>query len=283
MSVREAIASASERLGQAGCPSPRVDAELLAQQALSLSRAELFARSERVLEAQEERRLAGYVERRYAREPLAYILGEWGFRRLRLRVSPDVLIPRPETEILVERCLEHLASLDEPHVLDIGTGSGAIALSIADEHPGAQVTATDSSEAALAVACDNARRLGLRRRVWLLAGDLCASARGPFDLIVSNPPYVSAAEVAGLEPEVARFEPRAALVGEGLHERIIDAARPVLADSGWLLLECGDGQCEAVAAVLRQRAWASVATADDLSGRPRIVEAAPSAPRLAPR
>ena len=230
MSVRLAIAEATARLDEAGCPSPRVAAELLAQHVLSLSRAELFAASESPLAPGEEQRLAVSLERRCAREPLAYILGEWGFRRISLRVCPDVLVPRPETEVLVERCLGRLAGLDQPRVLDIGTGSGAIALSIVDEHPGARVTATDCSAAALDVARGNAQRLGFSEHLELFHGDLAAGAGGPFELAVSNPPYVSAAELTELEPEVARFEPRSALVGEGVHERIADAVAPILAE-----------------------------------------------------
>ena len=161
------------------------------------------------------------LERRERREPLAYVLGEWGFSRLTLRVDSRVLVPRPETEIVVERCLERLIEVPAPRVLDVGTGSGAIALAIADEHAGAEVTAIDSSAAALEVA--RVERGG--RRGWRTG---CASSRhdladglslGAFDLVVSNPPYVRPDEIEQLEPEVRDWEPRPALVGTGVAER----------------------------------------------------------------
>ena len=173
------------------------------------------------------------------------MLGEWGFRRLELRVDSRVLIPRPETESLVERCLELLAGLPEPRVLDIGVGSGAIALAIADEHPGARVVATDSSTDALAVADENRRRTGLTGRVELVPGALFAGLEGPFDLVVSNPPYVAPDEVDGLEPEVARYEPREALVACGAMEAIAQEAPSRLAPGGSLVLETADGEAPA--------------------------------------
>ena len=271
--MREALVGATERLQRAGCQSPRVDAELLVRHALGLSRTEMQAAPELALGQEQVLALERGLDRRCAREPLAYILGEWSFRRLDLRVTPDVLVPRPETEMLVDYCLERLAACVDPRVLDIGTGSGAIALAIADEHPGARVTATDISPRALEVARSNADRVGLRKRVRFLEGDLCAGARGPFDLIVSNPPYISPASYPDLEPEVARFEPRLALVGEGFHARIAVDARPLLRRRGRLLLECADGEATEVAGLLRERDWAEVRVLPDLTGRSRVVAA----------
>jgi len=269
---RELLSSAVEELELAGCPSPRVDAEWLLAHAVRMTRSELYADGDHPLTATEQQSFRELVARRARREPLAYVLGEWGFRRLALRVDSRVLIPRPETESLVERCLELLAGLSEPRVLDIGVGSGAIALAIADEHPGARVVATDSSADALAVADENRRRTGLTGRVELLPGELFAGLDGPFDLVVSNPPYVSPDEVDGLEPEVARYEPRAALVACGATEAIAEQAQPRLAPGGSLVLETGDGKAGAVAELLAGLGYEEVSIGNDLAGRERVVD-----------
>ena len=191
MSYRELLASATAELERAGVPSPRVDAEWLLAHALGISRTDLYANSDEAPDDREQL-FRELVARRASREPLAYVLGEWGFRRLVLRVDPRVLVPRPETEVVVERCLQLLADEAAPRVLDIGVGSGAIALAIADEHPGSRVVATDNSSGALAVAEENRARAGLALRVELVHGELFAGLEGPFDLVVSNPPYVQA-------------------------------------------------------------------------------------------
>jgi release factor glutamine methyltransferase len=270
LTTREAIQEVAAELEDAGCPSPRVDAEWLLAHVLEGTRTDLYT-VDRALSGDELGRLRSLVERRRNREPLAYVLGEWGFRRLTLAVDPRVLIPRPETEILVERCLELLEGVERPRVLDIGVGSGAIALSIADERPDAQVVATDSSPGALEVAKANKRRLGLDGRVELRQGDLLAGVEGPFDLVVSNPPYVAAGELDAVEPEVLR-EPRAALVGDGHHAEIARAVPRVLRPGRPLVLEVGDGQSEAVAEVLRELGYVDIVTTPDLAGCERVVE-----------
>jgi release factor glutamine methyltransferase len=190
---------------------------------------------------------------------------------LTLAVDCRVLIPRPETEVLVERCLALLEEVERPRVLDIGVGSGAIALSIADERPDARVVATDSSQGALDVAEENKHRLGLDGRVELRLGDLAAGAAGPFDLVVSNPPYVDPEDLARVEPEVLR-EPREALVGVGRHEEVAAAAWDVLRPRGVLVLEVGDGQAHAAAAGLRELGYEQVGTTLDLARRERVVD-----------
>ena len=272
MSARELLSSAAEELAVAGCPSPRVDAEWLLAHVLGVTRTDLYADGNRPLEPGEERSFRALVARRARREPLAYVLGEWGFRGLTLQVDPRVLVPRPETEAVVERCLALLAGLTEPRVLDVGVGSGAIALAIAQEHPTAFVVATDNSPGALAVAAENHARAGLAERVELVQGELFASQEGPFDLIVSNPPYVEADELDGLEPEVAQYEPRAALVSSGATEAIAEQARSRLTPGGALVLEAGDGKAGLVADLLARLGYEEVSIGEDLTGRERIVD-----------
>ena len=272
MTSRELLSLAAEQLELAGCPSPLVDAEWLLAHALGVTRTDLYADGDHSLASANEQSFRELVTRRAQREPLAYVLGEWGFRRLTLRVDSRVLIPRPETESLVERCLELLDGLLEPRVLDVGVGSGAIALAIADEHPGARVVATDNSPGALAVADENRRRTGLRGRVELVRGELFAGLDGSFDLVVSNPPYVAPDEVDGLEPEVSRYEPREALVACGATEAIAEQARSRLASGGSLVLETGDGKAGAVAELLTGLGYEEVSIGEDLAGRERVVD-----------
>ena len=272
MTSRELLRSATEELEQAGCPSPRVDAEWLLAHALRMTRSELYADGDHALTPVEEQGFGELLARRARREPLAYVLGEWGFRRLMLRVDSRVLVPRPETESVVGRCLELLDGLPEPRVLDVGVGSGAIALAIADEHPGARVVATDSSPEALAVADENRRRTGLTERVELVPGELFAGLERPFDLVVSNPPYVASDEVETLEPEVAGYEPREALVACGATEAIAEQARSRLVPGGSLVLETSDGQAGAVAGLLAGLGYEDVSIWHDLARRERFVD-----------
>jgi release factor glutamine methyltransferase len=272
VTAREAVRSAAAELELAGCPSPRVDAEWLLGHALGISRTELYADGVRPLGPDEEELLRGLVARRARREPLAYILGEWGFRRLTLKVDPRVLIPRPETEVLVGRCLELLAGLERPRVLDVGAGSGAIALAIADEHPRASVVATDSSPGALEVASENRARTGLGDRVELVEGDLFAGLEGPFDLVVSNPPYVEPDEIESLQPEVRDFEPRAALVANGVTETLASRAPEILRAGGALCLEAADGRAGGVARLLEHLGYLAVTMTPDLAGSERVVD-----------
>ena len=270
VTVGEALAGAEQRLFAAGVESAPVDARLLAEKALGLSRTELFLGRRRALAVEEAEELERLVARRARREPLAYVLGEWGFRRLTLKVDERVLVPRPETEIVVQRCLDLLAGVPEPAVLDVGTGSGAIALAIADEHPGARVTAIDVSAEALEIARENARGSGLE--VTFEQRDVRDGLEGGYDLVVSNPPYVSAREIEELEPEVRDWEPRIATVGEEHTAVIADAAVGVLKPGGHLVLEVADGRAAEVARLLLDRGYDEVSTGRDLAGRDRVVE-----------
>jgi release factor glutamine methyltransferase len=271
VTVVAALARISERLSIAGCESPRADAELLLAHVLGTTRSGLRAEPDRSLSAEALAALEERVARRERREPLAYVLGEWGFRRLSLKVDRRVLVPRPETEVVVGRCLSLIGGWEEPRVLDVGTGSGAIALAIADEHPGARVTGIDASADALAVARTNALNTSLV--VDLLEWDLFTGLpAGPWDLVVSNPPYVRPAEIGLLEPEVRDWEPRAALVGDGATEAVARGALSVLRADGALVLEVADGDAGRVAGLLRELGYTDVAVTRDLSGRDRVVE-----------
>jgi release factor glutamine methyltransferase len=271
MTSLEAVRMVAQTLDESGVPSPRVDAEILVAEVMGSTRAGLYSADIQVSE-EHALRLRSRVDRRRAREPLAYILGEWGFRRLTLKVDRRVLVPRPETEVLVERCLEHLRDLSDPRVLDVGVGSGAIALAIADEHSAARILAVDRSADALTAARENLARTPVDGRMELRQGDLLAGISGPFDLVVSNPPYVSPEDFDTLEPEVRLFEPREAILGVGVGSEIARAAPAVLAPGGWLLLECGDGQAADLAAEFERLGYADVVRTRDLADRERVVE-----------
>ena len=268
--MQEVLRRAAEHLA-ASSETARLDAELLLAHALGRSRIDLYTDLERPLNGDELDAYRGLIARRARREPVAYILGEWGFRRLTLAVDRRALIPRPETETVVERALFQIRELESPRVLDVGTGTGAIALSIGDEHPGARVTAIDVSTDALELAGENARRTGIA--ATLVEHDLRAGLPGgPYDLVVSNPPYVEPGELATLMPDVRDWEPHLALVGQGATQSIAGAARDVLAPGGWLVLEVGDGQAPDAVALLEELGYADVRSTPDLAGRDRVVE-----------
>ena len=271
MTALEAVRDLAASLGESGVPSPRVDAEILVSEVLGITRSELYADGREVSD-DEVGRLESLAERRRAREPLAYILGEWGFRGLNLKVDGRALIPRPETEVVVERCLVHVRDIPEPRVLDVGVGSGAIALSIADEHPGAKVVGVDYCASALSLAEENRARTAVDGRVQLLKSDLLDEVAGQFDLVVSNPPYVSPDEYEGLQPEIRLYEPRKAVIGVEVGAEIAREARSVLVPGGWIVLECGDGQGAHLAAELEVFGYTDVVQTPDLAGRDRVVE-----------
>jgi release factor glutamine methyltransferase len=266
----EVVRGVASELAESGVPSPLVDAEILVAHVLGGTRSELYADHD--VSDLELEGLGQLVARRRAREPLAYVLGEWGFRGLTLKVDGRVLIPRPETEVLVERCLALLEPLAEPRVLDVGVGSGAIAIAIAAEHAGSTVLAVDRSCAALAAAAENLAQSSVNGRVELTQSDLLDGVSGPFDLVVSNPPYVAPEDYETLQPEIRLYEPREALVGVGVGAEIARAACGLLTTGGWLLLECGDGQADELAAALEELGYLDMVRTADLAGRPRVVE-----------
>jgi release factor glutamine methyltransferase len=251
--------------------SPRLDAELLLGKLLGLSRPGLIARGNEPCASDCEQSYARLIDARRQGVPVAYLTGSREFWSLNLRVTPAVLVPRPETEVLVEQALQRLPRDRAAAVLDLGTGSGAIALAIAAERPDVKITAVDISAAALEVAMQNGRELGLSRIDWRL-GDWFAALSGErFDMIVANPPYVAAADPA-LERLTA--EPRIALCGgaTGLEAltNIVAGAPAHLRDRGWLLLEHGRDQAPSVAQLLQQHGFVSIGSLLDLSGFPRV-------------
>ncbi len=299
-SIGRLLETAAGYLKEKGSSSPRLDAELLLAETLGLERIDLYTQYERPLTPEEVASYRAFIARRAAREPVAYILGRSHFRHLRLEVGPAVLIPRPETEELVDLALETLrrrpawrglpgrpAPAEGPVIADVGTGSGAIALSLAQE-AGVQVLAIDASEQALRVARANAVSAGLSDRVAFRRADLLEGvADEALDLVVSNPPYVRSLDIPTLEPDVADFEPRAALDGgpDGLdvYRRLVPEAARVLRPGGTLLLEVGEDQAEAVSRLTEQAGFALVSVRRDLSRKDRMVEATlPGAPALAP-
>jgi release factor glutamine methyltransferase len=274
VTLGDALARATARLAEAGIESARLEAELLLAKACAdCPRALLYAELDRELTSEQEQAFEAGVARRVQREPLAYVLGEWGFRRLTLKTDRRALIPRPETEIVVERALEHVRGLDEPDVLDVGTGTGAIALAIADELPTARVTAMDVSVDALSLARENRELTGANGRVRLVEHDLTSGlGDGEFDLVVSNPPYVEPDELPTLQPEVRDWEPHIALVAPGATEALAEAARDALRPGGWLVLETAAGAGERVERLLSKLGFEDVAITPDLAGRDRVAE-----------
>ena len=265
-------------LEAAGIGPARAEAEWLLAGLLDVERFALYLDPQRRLASPTVSRYLAQLERRAAREPLQYLLGWEEFHGLRLAVTPDVLVPRPETEGLVAWALEALAERPEPVVADLGTGSGAIACAIAQAAPRAEVLAVELSGGALAVASRNVRALGLATRVRLLAGDLFAplgSIPASLDLVVANPPYLPSAVIASLPPEVSRHEPRAALDGgpDGLAviRRIVAGAPAVLRPAGLLLMEIGEEQAGPVASLMAAEGFSGIRARRDLNGVERYI------------
>jgi release factor glutamine methyltransferase len=269
----EALKEARIRLADRS-QNPRLDAETLLAHVLEWDRAALLTHPERLLSPSESHLFESMLSRRLAWEPIQYLTGVQEFFGFPFEVSPDVLIPRPQTEHLVETVVERIDRAANLRIVDVGTGSGAIAVSLANLLPNTHVTAIDSSAAALQVARRNAQRHGVMGRVTFLQSDLLATAReNSFDVVVSNPPYVANAEV--LEAQVQNYEPHAALyagpTGLEVYERLIPQARKVLRPQGWLILEIGHGQQPGLQNLLR--GWTDVRFVPDLQGIPRVAEA----------
>jgi release factor glutamine methyltransferase len=259
--------------------SPRTDAEVLLASALRMERIDLYVRYDQPLTAEELSQYKSMIKRRIRREPVAYIVGWKEFWSMDLRVSEAVLIPRPETECLVEKALALISEHAALHILDIGTGAGALALALASERPRCRILASDISVDALRIAGENARNHGLSERILFLCGSSCLPIKGGdpiLDMILSNPPYIRTAEIDRLQPEIFRFEPRAALDGgpDGLDcvREIIGSAHRFLKPHGYLLLEIGFDQREDVAQIAESVGCYEPASFDkDYSGHDRVV------------
>jgi release factor glutamine methyltransferase len=272
------VALARTRLATAGVPEPELDAELLLRHVLGWDRAQLLTRGGSPLDVEAEARYVSLLGQRAARRPIQHLTGVQAFWRHEFRVGPAVLIPRPETETLVEACLEELRERAAPRVVDVGTGSGCIAICLALERPDAEVLAVDVSDAALEQARDNAGRLGAGGRVAFQQRDLLAGLEGPFDLVASNPPYVDASEIGRLEPEVREHEPRLALVPPSgdryaVYRALAPQAAGRLAAAGSLVLEVGVGMHAEVARICEDAGLRVARLAADLQGIPRILVA----------
>jgi release factor glutamine methyltransferase len=278
------VAGARRMLGEkfraAGIDSPELDARILVGHALALDHATLVAAGARVLTVDEKDAIAVLAHRRLAREPVARIVGSKEFWSLSLRIDAATLVPRPETETVVEAALAEIDA-DGPRsralrIADLGTGSGALLLALLTELPNAVGISTDTSLGALIVARDNAKRLGVARATFV-ACDMAAALCGPFDLIVSNPPYIASRDIAALTPEVRDFDPRSALDGgpEGLDShRVIAATVPaLLGPRGTLVVELGSGQATAVAALFSEAGLGPSPPCRDLHGVPRALVA----------
>jgi len=282
--LRDAIGQAAQILARAGSESADLDAEVLLGHALAMTREQLIVMADSPLGAESAERFQSLLVRRLQREPVAYIIGRQEFWSLDFQVTRDVLIPRPETERLIEVVLLLAAQLssDNPlRVLDIGTGSGAIAVSIATESPSAEIFATDISPSALAIARTNATLNGVVERIIFWCGDLYAAIadqKAQFDLIVANPPYVRRAEIATLKPEVSQWEPNAALDGgaDGLdfYRRIAAQAGQFLTPNGSIALEIGAGMGAEVLPILIQSGpFQEAKIVHDYAGRERVAVA----------
>jgi release factor glutamine methyltransferase len=286
MTIRETLDRARARLRAAGIEPPDADAEWLLAHVLGVSRMKAVAQPSRAVSVDEAARLEALLARRERREPLQHITGTAAFCGMELEVSPDVLVPRPETELLAERAVQFLSTGHSQHpgpelpaALDIGTGSGCLALWLAARVPEARVVAVDISLRALAVARRNAVRCGVAGRVEFREGDLLSpvAAGERFDLIVSNPPYIASAEIQTLQPEVARFDPHAALDGgeDGLvfYRRLAAGAGARLRAGGRLMAEFGDGQEAALEKLFSGHNWIVEEVVADYSHGPRFLVA----------
>ena len=281
VSVSEALHHVVQSFRTGGVEEAEADARVLVGHALHLDRARLIAQSERILEAREVTVISALATRRLRREPVSRIVGQKEFWSLPISVTPDVLVPRPETETVVEAALDFVIRsglrLEKLRVLDIGTGSGVLLLALLNELKNAIGTGTDVSSAALDVASANAARCRLDSRCNFVVCNIATGVEGPFDLIVSNPPYIAHNEIETLAPEVRDYDPQVALDGgqDGLdaYRRIAADAKRILAPGGRLFVELGAGQDEPVRALFTKAGLSPGIPRKDLAGIPRVLGA----------
>ncbi|MHA1151606.1 MAG: peptide chain release factor N(5)-glutamine methyltransferase [Alphaproteobacteria bacterium] len=284
--IARTLTAAATRLAAAGVDDPRRDARLLIAAAIEAGPERLFAEPERILDGAEAARIEASIARRAAREPVSRILGRRGFWSLELEITPDTLDPRPDSETLVAAVLERIGAQGlvgaALSILDLGTGSGCLLLALLSELPAATGLGLDISAAALEVARRNARKLGLSHRARFTVGDWGAGLDESWQLIVSNPPYITEGEIAALAPEVARYDPRLALTAgsDGLdaYRKLLPRAARLLEEGGMLALEVGCGQQEAVTALLAATGFIPLGRYRDLAGIERCLLAAHGKP-----
>jgi release factor glutamine methyltransferase len=280
-SVSEALQLIAQTFRAAGIDDADVDARVLAGHALHLDRARLVSQSDRVLEAREVNAISGLAARRLKREPVSRILGRKEFWSLALAITPDVLVPRPETETVVEGALDFVVRnglrMEKLRILDIGTGSGALLVALLNELPNATGIGTDISRAALEAAQINVAQFGYESRSSLIACDMAAGVQGQFDLVVSNPPYIARGQIASLAPEVRDYDPMMALDGGGdgltAYRSISADAKRILAQGGRLFVEMGAGQEPAVRELFTNAGLVVGIARNDLAGTPRVLGA----------
>ena len=280
MRIVELISTAAEHLESHGFESARLEVELMLGHVLGCTRLDLYLKFDQPVGEEELERFRALYRRRLNHEPLQYLLGSTGFRDIEVRTDCRALAPRPETELLVEEAVSFLRNRGDVLVADLGVGSGVIAVSVAYEIPSAHVVAVDLSDDALMLTGENARRLGVDDRIDLVSADMLAGidGRGPFDAILSNPPYVMSGEIESLQPEVRDWEPRMALDGgpDGLRllEPVAREAYRHLKPGGLLLLECDDRQADHLCEVLVSTGlYDNVTVINDLAGKKRLVRA----------
>lgn len=265
------------RLAAAGAPTPDLDARLLVLQATGLSHEALIAEPGRLLDPRQAQHLESLARRRLAREPVSRIAGEREFYGRPFLIGPATLDPRPETETVVDCALRHIRARrdDTLRILDLGTGSGALLVSLLAELPQACGIGTDLSEEALLVAIENAGRLGVAERASFVWTSWTTAIGGQFDVVVSNPPYIPTRMIAGLEAEVREYDPHLALDGGddglGAYRSIAEGARPLVAPGGMIAVEIGGGQAEVVAAIFAERGWNAEQILCDIAGRERVL------------
>jgi len=280
-SVSEAISLLAQAFHTAGIEAADVDGRLLVGHALHLDRARLIAQSDRILEAREINVISALAARRLKREPVSRILGQKEFWSIALAITPDVLVPRPETETVVEGALDFVVRgglrMEKLRILDIGTGSGALLLALLRELPNATGTGTDISTGALKVARENAARCGVEGRCTFVVCDIASVVEGPFDLLVSNPPYIAHNEITSLAPEVKNYDPTVALDGgdDGLaaYRAIAADAKRLLAPGARMFVELGAGQEAAVRDLFTNVGLIAGIARTDLAGIPRVLGA----------
>jgi len=280
-SVSEALQLIAQTFRAAGIDDADADARVLAGHALHLDRARLISQSDRVLEAREVNAISGLAARRLKREPVSRILGRKEFWSLALAITPDVLVPRPETETVVEGALDFVVRnglrMEKLRILDIGTGSGALLVALLNELPNATGIGTDINRAALEAAQINVAQFGFESRSSLIACDMAAGVQGQFDLVVSNPPYIARGQIASLAPEVRDYDPMMALDGgdDGLtaYRSISADAKRILAQGGRLFVEMGAGQEPAVRELFTKAGLVVGIARNDLAGTPRVLGA----------